>query len=338
MSGQVRVGVVGCGAIGQAHIGVWSAIPHGRVAAVCDAVAERANETAAGIGATAFTSLDEMAASGLVDAFDICTPSGLHAAQGLVAASHGLHVLCEKPLDIDLGAATELVEQCEARGLALSCVLQRRTYAGARAVASAVHSGRLGALRSCCAYVKWWRDQAYYDSGGWRGTIKMDGGVLANQAVHALDHLCWLAGRITDVEYAYAGTLDHQMEAEDFLMAVVRFGSGARGVIEATTCCNPPLCSRIEVFGSRGSAAFDDADVVQFGYDGEDLTDAVREPEPHLGGRAEAMAISMKGHTAVLSDFASAILENRAPAISGRDALVAVEALSMVYAAAGVVP
>jgi predicted dehydrogenase len=126
------------------------------------------------------------------------------------------------------------------------------------------------------------------------------------------------------------------MEAEDFLMATVRFESGARGVIEATTCCNPPLCSRVEIIGSRGAAAFDDASVVQFGYGGADLTDTVREHQAHLGGRAEAMAISMRGHDAILRDFAWAVLDGRAPIVSGRDALASVEALTAVYRAAGV--
>jgi len=278
-----------------------------------------------------------MADSGHIDAVDICTPSGLHARQGLEAARRGLHVLCEKPLDIDLQAATELVEACEDRGLVLACVLQRRTYPGAAAVAAAVHRGDLGELISCCAYVKWWRDQAYYDSSGWRGTLALDGGVLANQGIHALDHLCWLAGRVVCVEHAYAATLSHRMEGEDFLMATVRFEGGARGVIEATTCCNPPLCSRVEIIGSRGAAAFDDANVVQFGFDGEDLTNTVREAGAALGGRSEAMAISMRGHDIILSDFASAILEGRPPIVSGRAALASVEALSGIYRAAGVV-
>jgi predicted dehydrogenase len=277
-----------------------------------------------------------MAVSGLVDAVDICTPSGLHALQGMTAAKAGLHVLCEKPLDISLERATELVETCEAKGLVLSCVLQRRTYRGARIVAEAVRDGRLGQLLSCSAYVKWWRDQAYYDSSGWRGTWALDGGVLANQALHALDHVVWLAGPVIAVDFATAETRAHRMEAEDFLMAALRFQSGARGVIEATTCCNPPLCSRIEVFGTRGSVAFDDASVVQFGYDGEDHTDEVRDEDSKLGGRAEAMAISLQGHINIAGDFVHAIRTGCAPMVSGRDALVSVAALRAIYGAAGV--
>jgi predicted dehydrogenase len=277
-----------------------------------------------------------MAAAGVVDAVDICTPSGLHAEQGLVAAEHGLHVLCEKPLDLRVDRAERLVEAAEGRGLVLSCVLQRRTYRATRAVTAACHEGRLGRLLSCSAHIKWWRDQAYYDSSAWRGTWALDGGVLANQAFHALDHLCWMAGPIVNVDYAVAETAVHSMEAEDLLIAVVQFESGARGVIEVTTGCNPPLCTRVEVFGTRGSAAFDDAEVVQFGCDGVDETDAFREGTGALGGRAEAMAISLAGHRAIVDDFVCAIREGRPPLVTGRDALVGVRALQAIYGAAGV--
>ncbi len=335
-SDSVRIGVVGCGAIGQAHLKVWSDEPGASIAAVCDAVASRAQDTAATYGCAAFTDLDEMARSGLIDAVDICTPSGLHAAQGIVAAEAGMHVLCEKPLDINYERAAQLVELCERRSLVLSCVLQRRTYRGARAVTEACREGRLGRLISCSAYVKWWRDQAYYDSSAWRGTWELDGGVLANQALHALDHLVWIAGPVAAVDFAVAETRMHRMEAEDFLIAALRFESGARGVFEATTCCNPPLCSRIEVFGERGSVAFDDASVIQFGYDGEDHTDSVRDTNSALGGRAEAMAISLQGHANIAADFVDAIRNGRAPLVGGRDALVSVAALRDIYRAAGV--
>ena len=329
----VRIGIIGCGAIGQAHLKVWSSTEGAAIAAVCDTAASRAEETAATYGCAPFSDLGAMLGSGLIDAVDICTPSGLHAQQGTAAAEAGLHVLCEKPLDINYDRALRLVELCERRGLVLSCVLQRRTFLGPQAVADACRDGRLGRLLSCSGYVKWWRDQAYYGSSGWRGTWALDGGVLANQALHVLDHLVWIAGRVTSVDFATAETRTHEMEAEDFLIAAVRYESGARGVIEATTCCNPPLCSRIEVFGDQGSAAFDDADIVQFGYGGKDHTEAYRGAGSSLGGRSEAMAISLQGHANIAAVFVDAI---RQPQVTGRDALASVAALRDIYRAAGV--
>jgi UDP-N-acetyl-2-amino-2-deoxyglucuronate dehydrogenase len=331
LSDALRIGVVGLGAMGQAHVDVWQKVAGGQVRAVCDASRERADSTATRIDATAFYDVATMAASGLIDAVDIATPSGLHADQGIAAAEHGLHVLVEKPLDLVIEKADRLIELCESKGLTLACIFQRRSYGGAQAVANAIHEGRMGRLLSCSAYVKWWRGQEYYDSAGWRGTRALDGGVLANQAIHAIDQLCWFAGPVAEVDYACLETACHQMESEDFAIAVLRFESGARGVIEATTCCSPDICSRVEVFGTRGAASFDDAIVTRFALDGEDPMPALPKEEGKLGGGSVPMAISLQGHEAQFRDFVEAVRTRRKPMVSGRDARMSVDALSKIY-------
>ncbi|MCX6360101.1 MAG: Gfo/Idh/MocA family oxidoreductase [Armatimonadetes bacterium] len=331
MPQELRVGLIGCGAMGQGHADVWLRTPGARLAAAFDTLAERAEAVAARSGATPFGDLRAMLASGLIDAVSVATPSGLHADQGLAAAEAGLHVVCEKPLDLSIQKADRLIEACRMRGLALACVLQRRTFAGTQAVARAIHQGRMGRLLSCSASIKWWRSQDYYDAAGWRGTWALDCGVLANQAIHAIDHLCWMAGPVAEVEYACLGTVGHAMEAEDHALAVVRFEGGCRGVIEATTCCSPALCSRVEVYGQRGSASFDDAQVVSFGIDGADATAELPAEAAGLGGRAEPMAINMAGHEAIFADFVEALRDGRRPMVTGEDARAAVDVLNKIY-------
>lgn len=336
MADVLRIGVIGCGAMGRGHLDVWANTPGAVVAAVCDGSGERAEETAAAKtrGARAFCDLDAMLDSGLVDAVDICTPSGLHADQGLAAAARGLHVLVEKPLDLDIAKADRLIAECDRRGLTLACIFQRRTYAGARQVAQWAREGAFGDILSCSAYVKWHRPQSYYDSAAWRGTWALDGGVLANQGIHAIDHLCWLAGPVAEVEYAHARTACHEMQAEDYAIAVLRFESGARGVVEATTCCAPDLCSRVELFGTRGSAAFEDATVVKLGVDGEDRLASLEQENERIGGGSVPMAISMKGHAVLLADFVAAVRDRRPPMIPGCQARMSVDALCKIYARA----
>ncbi len=333
MSGELRVGVVGVGAMGQAHLDVWAGTRGAVIAAVCDGNAARAVEVGTRFQAQPFTELDAMLDSGAVHAVDICTPSGLHADQGIAAARRGLHVLVEKPLDLNIEKVDRLIAECKSRGLTLGCIFQRRTYRGAQQVAQWVQEGAFGDILSCSAYVKWHRPQSYYDSADWRGTWALDGGVLANQAIHALDHLCWLAGPIAEVEYAHLST-QHDMEAEDFAVAVLRFESGARGVIEATTCCSPDLCSRIEMFGTLGSVAFDDATVVKLGLNGEDRMGALEQENERIGGGSLPMAISMKGHTILIQDFVDAIRDNRPPMVLASEARKSVDALNKIYAKA----
>jgi UDP-N-acetyl-2-amino-2-deoxyglucuronate dehydrogenase len=332
MSDELRVGLVGCGAMGQGHLHVWQEMEGVRVAAVCDGLADRAKETAAAIGATPFTTVEEMASSGLIDAVDIVTPSGFHCDQGIIAARNNLHVLCEKPLDLNIEKADLLVAECEARGLTLAVVFQQRGYPGTQHVKRDIEDGKLGRLLSCSAHVKWWRKQAYYDSAAWRGTWALDCGVLSNQAIHSIDLMCWFAGPVAEVEYAYLDTALHTMEAEDFAIAVLRFENGARGVIEATTCCYPDLCTRVEIVGSRGSAALEDANVITFGYDGEDrLATIDAEAREAGGGRSDPQNITLYGHQQMLADFASAVKERRKPIVSGRDARISVDALNKIY-------
>lgn len=335
MGDRLRIGLVGCGAVGRAHLDEWREIGAAVVTAVCDLNLDHARSIAGPIGAEAFASIEALAASGRVDAIDICTPSGLHGEQGLIGARYGRHVLVEKPLELRYDRACELVELCEARGLTLGAIMQRRAYAAPRFVAEAVHAGRFGRLLSCSAGVKWWRPQSYYDSARWRGSWELDGGVLANQAIHTIDHMVWTAGRVRSVEYAFIETASHNMEAEDHAIAVLAFSSGARGVIQATTACNPPLCSRMEVFGAEGAAAFDDARLVSYGWGGVDrISEAPAEADPHIGGRSVPMAINMAGHRALMADFVDAALTGRTPMVSGRDALPSVEALEMIYRSA----
>src|SRR2546422_9325793 len=112
MPGELRIGVIGCGAMGQGHVSVWQSIAGASITAVCDADGSRAEETANHIGAKPYSDLDSMLDSGFVDAVDICTPSGMHADQGIVAANSGKHVLCEKPLDLNIEKVDRLIEVC----------------------------------------------------------------------------------------------------------------------------------------------------------------------------------------------------------------------------------
>jgi predicted dehydrogenase len=180
--------------------------------------------------------------------------------------------------------------------------------------------------------VKWWRSQEYYDSSGWRGSWALDGGVMANQAIHTLDMLCWLVGAVETVEYAHLETASHCMEAEDNALAILKFACGARGVFEATTCSYPDLCARIEIVGTQGAVAFENANVTRFGFDGEDKMFLLEHVATNAGsGGATPMAITLDGHQRLMEDFALAIQEGRPPLVSGKDARVSLDALTQIY-------
>lgn len=101
--------------------------------------------------------------------------------------------------------------------------------------------------------MRWCRTQEYYDQDAWRGTWAQDGGVLANQASHHIDLLEWMMGDIESV-YAKATRAAARIEAEDTAIAVLKFKSGAVGMVEGTTATRPrDLEGSISLLGDRGT-------------------------------------------------------------------------------------
>jgi len=332
---QIKVGLVGCGGIGREHLKVWQDVSGGKVVAVCDVSEESAGKAAQTCGADAYTDLAEMLDKADIDAVDICTLSGLHAQQGIMALAAGKHVMLEKPIDIDIKKVDKLLDMADKSGLVVGCIFNNRAGAEIRKAKQLIDEGALGRIISGSAYVKWWREQGYYDSADWRGTWALDGGCFSNQAIHAIDQLCWMCGPVKEVNSCHVETAMHDMEAEDFGVAMVTFESGAHGVIEATTCCYPGMEMKTEIFGTKGSAVFEASKVTAFDVRGQDIN-LVSQSEHEGSGRSDPLAIGFAGHAAQLKDFVECIRQGREPMVGGREARVAVDALTKMYNKAGI--
>ena len=188
--------------------------------------------------------------------------------------------------------------------------------------------------------MKWYRSQAYYDSGAWRGTWQLDGGgALMNQAIHSVDLLVWLMGDVAEIS-AMTATLTHErIEVEDVAVANLKFASGALGVIEATTTAFPGALKRIEISGSQGTAILEEEDIKmwQFAEETEEDADIRKRMEGRTesgGGAADPSAIDHHGHTMVFDEFLAAIDENRAPSVDGHQGRRSVEVIRAIYESA----
>jgi UDP-N-acetyl-2-amino-2-deoxyglucuronate dehydrogenase len=187
------------------------------------------------------------------DAVAICTPSGLHPQHGILAARSGKHVICEKPMAITLSAADELVHACDEHGVHLFVIKQNRLNPSVQLVKRALDKGRFGRLYLANTTVRWTRPQEYYDQAPWRGTWEFDGGAFMNQASHYVDLIQWLAGPVESV-IAKTATLARRIETEDTGVAVLRFRSGALGVIEVTMLTYPKnLEGSLTLLGEKGT-------------------------------------------------------------------------------------
>lgn len=259
MTQRRRIALVGAGVIGRHHGSVVSRLADRlELVAVADVQIEPARKLAARYGGRAFASLSDALSAVDIDIVAVCTPTGRHGKVAIEALDAGKHVIVEKPAEITVARTDEIIDAQRKAGTMVAVISQHRFDQATEVTLDAIRRGELGRLTSGIASIGWWRGQTYYDSGDWRGTWDLDGGgALMNQGVHTVDLLVAAMGRPVEV-FAYTGTLAHErIEVEDVAVAVVRFESGALGVLHATTAAYPGLSARLQVHGDRGSAVID---------------------------------------------------------------------------------
>ena len=267
------------------------------------------------LNARAASGVDEIAASD-VDFVILTTPPNARSEIVETLAAAGKPILMEKPVERTLGAATALVERCEAAGVPLGIMLQHR----ARPVVADLRAviGDLGPLRMAEVNVPWWRPQAYYDEPG-RGTYARDGGgVMISQAIHTMDMMLSLTGPVAEVSAMSATTGFHDMESEDFVCAGLRFANCAVGQLFATTASFPGRGETVTLHFAEGSAHLEAG---QLKIDRRDGTSEVLGQAATSGAGADPMAFTSDWHRFVIEDFAQSLTDKRPPLVPGRDAL-----------------
>jgi UDP-N-acetyl-2-amino-2-deoxyglucuronate dehydrogenase len=250
---EFTVGLVGCGRISHAHVDALRQVDGLSLSAVCDIELSRGAAISDQEGVPAYRAMEELLREARADVISICTPSGLHAAQGVIAARAGKHVITEKPMAISLTQADELVHACDDAGVSLFVVKQNRLNPPIQLLRRAIDKGRFGRIHLANVTVRWQRPQEYYDAALWRGTWEFDGGAIMNQASHYVDLLQWLVGPVESV-MAKTATQARRIEAEDSGVAILKFRSGALGVIEVNVLTYPRnLEGSITILGEKGS-------------------------------------------------------------------------------------
>ena len=331
--------VLGLG-IGMAHADAAYAYDRADLVAVCDIDEKRlAKAQKKYAGVTVYTDFEELLKDPRVDVISVCLPSAMHADFAVRAMEAGKHVLVEKPLDITPERA-QLIEDARVRtGMTCGVVHQNRFNVDMYPIREAMESRRLGRLILGTFAVKWYRDQAYYDNGGWRGTWEMDGGgSLMNQAVHTVDLMQWLMGDVESVT-SHADIYDHDIKTEDTTASLVKFKSGAVATFVSTTCAYPGISTEICLYGTGGSVEAD-ADCLKT-WKFKDSEDEDAEEEAMLirygGGNLMALpedATRRFGHDHVVCDMIDAVLDGRDPQVMPADAIKAVKIVCAVYESA----
>jgi UDP-N-acetyl-2-amino-2-deoxyglucuronate dehydrogenase len=312
----VRYGIVGCGHIAKKHVDAIAATDGAELVAVCDTNPDRMAPIARE-GIRGYTDLEQMLKDSPVDVVSICTPSGLHAELAIRAAEAGKHLVVEKPMAMTLDEADRMIDACEKNGVLMTVVHPNRFRPAVIELKRRMEEGAFGTIGHANATVRWNRNQSYYDQAPWRGTRSMDGGVLMNQAIHNLDLLLWLMGDVEEVA-SYQATRIRRIEAEDTSVSVLRFKSGALGVIEAAVTVYPRnLEESLAIFGEKGTAVIGGptANWVKTWR----FADLTEEEAQATIARVEEDPYGVPGHQCIIEDMTEAIRTGRQPKITGED-------------------
>jgi predicted dehydrogenase len=306
----LQLGVIGVGQMGSAHASAIAELEEVRVVAVADVDAAQAEAVGRAIGARAFTDSQALIRRGGVEAVLIATPHPLHVPIALYAAKRGVHVLSEKPLAISAAAADRVITTCRAQGVLLGVMFQQRTDPSWRTIKRLVEGGALGAVYRLSLVTTAYRPQAYYASAAWRGTWDGEGGgVLMNQAPHALDLFLWIGGMPRAVQ-GLAATRLHPITVEDVALALCDYGQGNVGWLYATTA-EMAGADRLEVVGERGALVWEEGRVRQLTLDPPLPTHLRTSPElfgqPLGAWREVAVAPAAHGPIEVVKAFARAV-------------------------------
>lgn len=332
MSKTYGAGVIGCGVISPVHFGAIERLDNVRLVATCDIVPERAEQCAAKYGAAAwYTDLHELLARDDIDYVHITTPSSHHHVASIAASQAGKHSFVTKPMDVTLANIDAMIAAAEANGVKLAGVHQFRSYGSYCALKAAVDEGRLGEIYYGNAFVPWWRAQDYY-TDRWQGTWEWDGGgALMNQSVHWVDLLLWIMGEVESVA-GFAATMAHEMETEDIGSAVIRFRSGAHGLLQGTTLTYKGMDTRLEVHGSRGNVVITADKISHWDVAGEpSLAAAVAPAETSAADPRAGLGDAVGAHADQLAAFLQWIEGEGEPVVSPQDARRPVEFNLAVY-------
>ena len=315
-----KIGIIGLGMASAPHARSLQDLKERvEVKAAFSPSAERRKAFAEAYGFALADSADAIFSDASIDAVLLLTPPNTHLDRVRRAALARKHVLLEKPLEISLERAEDLVAVAENAGVKLGVVLQHRFRPISTALAGLIREGRLGDIVSASARLYNWRPQSYYDQPG-RGTSARDGGgVLLTQAIHTLDLMISLAGLPVEVTGYAATSPVHRMETEDLAFAVTRFDNGGIGAISATTSAYPGIPDAVDIIGTKGMARIEGAKMIAHFHDGTE--EIVNDGALGGGAGADPMAFPHHHHRAVIEDFLDAIEGDRDPAVTGREAL-----------------
>lgn len=333
MGRKIRIGIVGCGRISRNHFAsIESHQDSLELAAICDTNPAVLGSNSQKYRVPAYRRMDEMLEKEQLDLVALCTPSGLHPDQAILAARHGVNVVTEKPMATRWNDGVRMVKACDEAGAHLFVVKQNRLNSTLQLLKRAMEEKRFGRIYMVQVNVFWTRPQEYYDSSNWRGTWEMDGGAFMNQASHYVDLLDWIIGPVASVQ-AMTATLERDIEVEDTGVLNIRWRSGALGSMSVTMLTYPKnLEGSITILGEKGSVRIGGVAVNEIQH--WEFSDIRDYDEQVRNANYQTTSVYGFGHPLYYKNVVDVLRGDAQPETDGREGLKSLELLIAAYLAA----
>jgi UDP-N-acetyl-2-amino-2-deoxyglucuronate dehydrogenase len=329
---KIRIAIVGCGRISKNHFGAIEKHNENiELAAICDVNNLVLEEYSRKYDVPSYCDYSGMLQHVQPDIVALCTPSGLHSEQTVIAAKHNVHVMTEKPMATRWQDGVRMVHACDEAGVRLFVVKQNRRNTTLQLLKQAIDDKRFGKIHMVHLNVFWSRPQSYYDQAKWRGTWEFDGGAFMNQASHYVDLLDWLIGPVEKVQAMMSTTLD--IEVEDTGVLNVKWRKGALGSMSVTMLTYPKnLEGSITILGEKGTVriggvAVNDIQIWQF--------DKAKEYDELIQtANYETTSVYGFGHPLYYKNVIDTLRCEAEPETDGREGLKSLELLIAAYLSA----
>ena len=298
----VTLGVLGAGIIANSFMEAAPDVPDLDVAVICDVAEDRARSLAEAQGAKWVTDYRDVLADDSIQAVYIALPHHLHEGATIAAAEAGKHILLEKPMANSLKEADRMLSAQKRAGVKLMLGFTHRFHSELETAKRLIDAGELGQLSLVIDFMT---------TGGripgWFWQVEeAGGGVLHVNGAHSFDRMRWLLGTEIVEVFAYVDTHDARKTVDDCAVVAIRFANGALGttVHNWVTDAAVPFKCDLDIHGTAGAIRIDTWEALEFSNAHHTWVQRRKRDDMF---RKE------------ISEFVSAILEDREPCVSGED-------------------